>query len=225
MQTTWGGEQPFFSFEFGFTSTLLLPQSFSLVIIIVLCNGFGHPFPSIYHPKNLYIIQQGQCTERHCRFYFRVWWIFFIFSRYCKPPPSLKWLSTSSKVVLIDLLLKRSVSCWRFSSSTSSTLKTDIQLFRFVFSSQEVACSQVFSHSFQYNHSHWYWGGVNSLLMDIGPGLPRHGAGLSCAYTSRDLLLCTLRCKVSQSFTASLLCPGGMGGWAGNLHPRPGNLE
>ena len=55
--------------------------------------------------------------------------------------------------MLIDLLLKRSVPCWRFSSSTSSTLKTDIQLFRFVFSRQEVACSQVFSHSFQYNHS------------------------------------------------------------------------
>ena len=46
---------------------------------------------------------------------------------------------------------------------------------------------------------------VSDILMNsskeshcLQPGLPRYGVELSCSYTSRDLLLCTLACKVPK---------------------------
>ena len=91
------------------------------------------------------------------------------------------------------------MTCFRFTLSTSSILKTDIQLFRFVFSRQGAVSFQVLDAlvSLRQNNQSHILLGMSKILFICAPGLPRHGAGLSCGYKSRDLLLCTLRCKVS----------------------------
>jgi len=99
--------------------------------------------------------------------------------RYCKPPPSLKWISTSSKVYL---------EYFFDTEDRQATFSLRIQ--------QTRGC--------------------------VLPGLPRNGVELSCSYTSRDLLLCTLACKEGW-VGGQASCSAGQGTWSGGLSCSRGN--